>query len=187
MHFLLWELSLSFYLFIFSLSFYIFHRHRVCLVDHVDLICRLYNWWECLGFSSLATLPLGFNCGLISISACGSSTGFQLWSYFRASLHVGHPLHVGRPLLRLPWRTLICPVSARCGGGAAAGVLAAPVTEESWWLEHQEIQCSRRVWQPVLVNMLQFLPGEPPRQRSLADHSPQGRTEPETTKATLHT
>ena len=100
MHFLLWELSLS---------FYIFHRHRVCLVDHVDLICSLYNWWECLGFSSLATLPLGFNCGLISISGCGSSTGFQLWSYFRPSLHVGHPLHVGRPLLRLPWRTLICP------------------------------------------------------------------------------
>ena len=29
----------------------------------VDLICSLYSWWECFGSSSLATLPLGFNCG----------------------------------------------------------------------------------------------------------------------------
>ena len=33
---LLWELSMT---------FYIFHRHRVCLVDHVDLICSLYSCW----------------------------------------------------------------------------------------------------------------------------------------------
>ena len=59
-HFLLWELSLS---------FYIFHRHRVCLVDCVDLICSLYSWWEGFGSSSLATLPLGFNCGIISTTA----------------------------------------------------------------------------------------------------------------------
>ena len=32
--FLLWELSLS---------FYIFHRHKVCLVDFVYLICSLYH------------------------------------------------------------------------------------------------------------------------------------------------
>ena len=48
--------------------FYIFHRHRVCLVDHVDLICSLYSWWEGFGSSSLATLPMRFNCGLISTS-----------------------------------------------------------------------------------------------------------------------
>ena len=64
--FLLWELSLS---------FYIFHRHRVCLVDCVDLIFSLYSWWEGFESSSCATLPLGFNCGLIFTSACGSSTG----------------------------------------------------------------------------------------------------------------
>ena len=64
--FLLWKLSMSFYK---------FHRHRVCLVDHVDLIYSLYSWWEGLGSSSLATLLLGFNCGFISTSACGSSTG----------------------------------------------------------------------------------------------------------------
>ena len=53
------------------MSFYIFHQHRVYLVDHVDLICSLYSWWEGFGSSSLATLPLGFNCGFISTSSCG--------------------------------------------------------------------------------------------------------------------
>ena len=126
--FLLWELT-----------FYIFHRHRVCLVDCVDLICSLYSWWEGLGSYSLATLPLGFNCGFISISACGSSTGV---------CSRGCPGGLG-----------FVPVRARCGGGAAAwvtGVLAAPGTQGSWWLGQQEIQCSRRVWQPVLANMLQY-------------------------------
>ena len=69
--FLLWELSLS---------FYIFHRYRVCLVSHVDLTCSLYNWWEGFQSSSSATLPRGFNCGFISTSACGSSTGVCSWS-----------------------------------------------------------------------------------------------------------
>ena len=40
------------------MTFYIFHRHRVCLVDLVDLICSLYSWWEDFGSSSLAALPL---------------------------------------------------------------------------------------------------------------------------------
>ena len=57
------------------MTFYIFHSHRVCLVDCVDFICSLYSWWEGFGSSSLATLPLGFNCGFISTSACESSTG----------------------------------------------------------------------------------------------------------------
>ena len=57
------------------MGFYIFHRHRVCLVDRVDLICSMYSLWEGFGSSSLATLPLGFNCGFISTSACGSSSG----------------------------------------------------------------------------------------------------------------
>ena len=75
--FLLWQLSMFFYL---------FHRHTVCLVGCVHLICCLYTWWEDSGSSSLATLPLGFNCGFLSTSACGSSTG--IW---------------------LPWRTWVCP------------------------------------------------------------------------------
>ena len=59
----------------FSMTFYIFCRHRVCLVDRVDLICSLYSWWEVFQSSSLDTLPLGFSCGFISTSTCGSSTG----------------------------------------------------------------------------------------------------------------
>ena len=57
------------------MTFYIIHIHRVCPVDCVDLICSLFSWWEGLGSSSLATLPLGFNCRFISTSKCGSSTG----------------------------------------------------------------------------------------------------------------
>ena len=58
------------------MAFYIFHRHRVCLVDHVDLICSLFSWWEGFGSSSLPTLPLGFNYGFISTSAWGHPLGF---------------------------------------------------------------------------------------------------------------
>ena len=48
---------------------------------------------------------------------------------------------------------------ARCGGSVDAGVaevLATPGTQGSWHLGQQEIWCSRRVWQPVLANMLQY-------------------------------
>ena len=47
---------------------------------------------------------------------------------------------------------------ARCGDVAAAwvtGVLAASGTQGGWWLGQQEIQCSRRVWQPALASALQ--------------------------------
>ena len=104
------------------MTFYIFHRHRVCLVDCVDFICSLYSWWEGFGSSSLVTLPLGFSCGFISTSACGSSTGVY---------SLGCPTGLG-----------FAPEKARCGGGTAAwvaGVLAAPGTQGSWWLGQQEI------------------------------------------------
>ena len=78
--FLLWELSMS---------FNIFHRARVCLVNLVDLICSLYRWWEGFGSSSLAALP----------------PEFQLWFYFHLCMWV---VHWGL-LLRLPWRTWVCP------------------------------------------------------------------------------
>ena len=114
--FLLWDLSMT---------FYTFHRHRVSLVDRVDLICSLYSWWEGLGSPSLATLPLGFNCGFISTSACGSSLGVCSWS--------------------CPGGLGFVPVRARCAGNAwVTGVLAAPGTQRSWRLGQQEIQCSRR-------------------------------------------
>ena len=119
-HFLLWELSLS---------FYIFHRHRVYILDCVDLICSLYSWWEGCEFSFLATLPLGFNCRFISHSACESSTGVCSWAC---------PGGLGSAL-----------VKTKCGGGAAAWVtgLAAPDTLGSLQLGHLEIGCSIRAWQ----------------------------------------
>ena len=109
----LWEISMT---------FNILHRPRVCLVDCVDLIYGLYSWREGFGSSSLATLPLGFYCGFISTSACGSSTGVCSWG--------------------CPGGLRSTPVKARCGGGVVvcvAGVLAAPGTQGSWWLGKQEI------------------------------------------------
>ena len=104
------------------MTFYIFHRHRVCLVECVDLICSLYSCWEGFGSSSLAALLLGFNCGFIPASARGSSTGVS---------SRGCPGGPG-----------FAPVRARCGGDAVAlvgGVLASPGTQESLWLGQQEI------------------------------------------------
>ena len=92
----------AFFLWKLSMTLYIFHRQRVCLVDHVDLICSLYSWWEGFGSSSLVTLPLGFNCGFISTTACGSSTGVCSWGG--------------------PGGCVFTPVRARCRGGAAAWV-----------------------------------------------------------------
>ena len=86
---LLWELSMT---------FYIFHGHRVCLVNHVDLICSLYSWWEGFGSCSLTTLPLCFNCHFIP------APGFQLSFYFCFCMSV---IHWGL-LLRFPWRTWVC-------------------------------------------------------------------------------
>ena len=71
------------------MAFHAFHRHRVCLVDRVGLISSLYSWWE--GFGSLI-----FN---------HTAPGFQLWFYFHLCMWV---VHWGL-LLRLPWRTWVCP------------------------------------------------------------------------------
>ena len=95
---------------------------RVCLVDHVDLTCSLYSWWEGFGSSSLATLPLGFNCGFISTSTCGLSTGVCSW---------GCPGGLGS-----------APVRASCGGVAAAwvaGTLAAPSVQRQGLPPPQEL------------------------------------------------
>ena len=92
--FLLWELSLSFYM---------FHRCRVCLVDRVDLICSLYSWWKCFCYSSLATLRLQFSCAFSSL--------------LRVVIH-------RRLLLRLPFGTWVCLREDRCGGGAAVWIAA---------------------------------------------------------------
>ena len=71
---------------------------------------------------SLLPQTLGFNCGFISTSACGPSTGVCSW---------GCPGGAG-----------FAPVRARCGGGAAdwvAGVLAAAGGRGGWRLGQQGI------------------------------------------------
>ena len=127
------------------MAFYIFHRHRVCLVDWEDLICSLYSYWESFGSFCLTTLSLGFHCGFISTSACGSSTGF---------CSCGCLGGLG-----------FAPVKARWGGGAAAWVtevMAAPGTQGGWQLGQQEIV----LWKGMATSIGQyapvFLPGEPP-------------------------
>ena len=65
---------------------FIYSIDRVFLIDCVDLIGSLYSWWEGFGSSSLATLPLGFNCSFIFTSAWGWSTGVcpcegQVWRW----------------------------------------------------------------------------------------------------------
>ena len=119
------------------MAFYIFHSHRVCLVDLVDLICSLYSWWEGVG------------------SSCCTVCGFHLWFYY----HLSCGSSAGVCSRGCPGGLGSAPVKARCGGGAAAwvtGVPAAPGTQGCWLLGQQEIQCSRRVWQPVLAHMLLY-------------------------------
>ena len=137
----------------------------VCLVGRVDLVFSLYNWCEGFGSCSLATLPLGFNCGFISTSACGLSTGACSWG------RPGEPgsapgVEVGQ-LLEWPgfWQHS---------------------TQGSWRLGRQELECSTRV---MATRINQYppasLPGEPHCQRRLAGHSTQGCKELDMTEATL--
>ena len=84
-----------------------------------------------------------------------SAPGFQLWFYFHLCIWV---VHLGL-LLRLPWRTWVCPSEGQvwrwcsCLGHRDSG---STRYSEIWWLGHQEIECSRRVWEPVLANALQY-------------------------------
>ena len=50
------------------------HRHKDCLVDHVDLICRCTACGKGLVFF-LCHTALGFNCGFSSTSTCRLFTG----------------------------------------------------------------------------------------------------------------
>ena len=151
------------------MCFYVFYRHRVCLVDRVGLICSLYSWWEVFESSSLATLPLGFRYDFISTSAFGWSTRDCFW---------GCPGGLGSASLRARYR----------GGVAAwvAGLLAAPGTQGTWWLGLQEMQCSRRVWQPVLANKLQYSCLENPTDRETWQATVHMITKKVTAEATAH-
>ena len=70
--FLLWELSMA---------FYIFHWHRVCLVDHVDLIFSLHSQWEDFGSSSLDTLPWVSIVVLFPPLHVSCPLGFNSWGF----------------------------------------------------------------------------------------------------------
>ena len=101
-----------------------------------------------LGVIFLSHTDLGLNCGFISSSACGLFTGVCSWGCLGG---------LGSAPVRVRWE-----------GGAAAWVmevLAAPGTQGSWQLGQQEIQNSRRVWQTVLVNALQYSCLENPSDR----------------------
>ena len=140
----------------------IFHRHRVCLVDHVDLIHSLYSWWE------------GFWVFFLSHTV----PRFQLWLYLHLCMWVVHR----SLLLRCPEGLGFASLSARCGHGAASwvtGALAAPGTQGSWWLGQQEICCSIRV-----ATHSTTLAWRTPRQRSLAGLSSQGHKDLVTTEPT---
>ena len=66
------------------------------------------------------------------------------------------------------------------------GVLAAPGTQGSWRLGEQEKQCSRRGWQPVLANILQYSCLENPLSDREVWQAPVYRvTKSDTTEATL--
>ena len=78
MHFLLWELSMS---------FYIFHRHNL-------------SSWSCRVYLQLVKLVRRFWGFFLSHTA----PGFQLWFYFHLCLLVDH----WGLLLKLPWRIWVC-------------------------------------------------------------------------------
>ena len=95
---------------------------------------------------SLPSQSCGYTLPLVQLLArlwvfflSHTAPGFQSWIYFHLLMWV---VHCGL-LLRLPWRTSVTPVRARCGGGAAAwlsGTLAAssmqgnglPPPQELW-------------------------------------------------------
>ena len=65
--FLLWELSMS---------FYIFHRHRVYLVDHMDLICSFTAGGKVLGLLPYPHCPWVSNVVLFPPPHVGRALGF---------------------------------------------------------------------------------------------------------------
>ena len=109
---------------------------------------------------SLPSWSCGFNLKLVQLVGrfwvfflSHTAPEFQFWSYLHLCMWV---VHWGLPQ-GCPGGLGFSPVRARCGGGAVAwvtGVLAAPGTQGSWLLGQHT--CSRRVWQPVLANTLQY-------------------------------
>ena len=62
-----------------ALSFHIFHRHRMHLVNQVDLTFSLCSWWKAPQSSPLATPRLELSCGFSPTSECGPAMGVCSW------------------------------------------------------------------------------------------------------------
>ena len=128
-HFILWECSVT---------FYIFCRHRICLVDHVDLIHSFYSCGKALG--------------LLPQTHCPWVSAVVLFPPLYVSRPVGFAPEAALEELGLPcevqvWRWCNC---VSCRGSGRPGI------QGSWWLWQLEIQCSRRVRKTVLAHMLQY-------------------------------
>ena len=127
-----------------SMAFYIFHRHRVCLVDRVDLICSLYSSWKCLVFFLNHTAP-----------------GFQLWFYlhpYKWVVHWGLALEAALEGLGLPLWGPGMEVVQLLG----SWVRAAPVLRGLTAREAGNIVLSKGMATSIGQYTPVFLPGEPP-------------------------
>ena len=101
-----------------------------------------------------------------------TAPGVHLWFYFHLCMWVIH----WDLLLRLPWRTWVCPNESQgwrwcsCLGHRVSGS-----TRYSGELVSRAAgnMCSTRVWQPVFANMLQYscLENPPDREAWQATHN----------------
>ena len=140
------------------MAFYISHRHRVCLGDPVGWSCSFYTWSEGFGSSSLATLPLGFNCGFIPTSTCGSFTGVCFW---------GCPGGLGFALVKargggraVAWllRVLAAPGTRGVGGEGSRKYSALEGDGNQYWPVHSSILAwrtpsDREAWQATVYRV----------------------------------
>ena len=134
------------------MTFHMFHRLRLCPADRVDLICSWYSWWEGLGL-----LPQP-HCPWVSIVVlCHLCMWVVRWGL----------------LLRLPWRTWVCPCEAQvwrwcsCLGRRGSG---STRYSGGWQRGQQEICCSwygNQCW-PISSSILAWR--TPLWQRYLAGH-----------------
>ena len=161
-HFLWWELSET---------FYIFHRHRVYLVDHMDLICSFTAGGKVLG--------------LLPYPHCPWVSNVVLFPHLNWFVHWGL-------LLKLPWRTWVCPCEGlvwrwcSCLGHRDYG--STMYSEELAARAAGNIVPQKGMATSIGQYTLAFLPGEPPLPDREAWQVPVYRvTKSGTTKVTLHT
>ena len=112
--------------------------------------------------------------------------GFQLWFYFHLCMWVVH----WSLLLSLPWRAWVCPCEDQVWRWCSClGCRDSGSTRYSGEMTAR-IAGNIVLWKGMATSIGQytpvFLPGENPRERSLAGHILQGCKELDRTIATLH-